>query len=91
MIIIRIVERIQLVLVFTGINHGVYAGHRTSIILEEDFWDALEECAHDRELCIDSIVTDAEKAFPEMSRTAAVRMFLLEHFRTKAEDTDPIH
>ncbi|MEO9962357.1 MAG: ribbon-helix-helix domain-containing protein [Nisaea sp.] len=70
---------------------NVYAGHRTSIILEEDFWDALEECAHDRELCIDSIVTDAEKAFPEMSRTAAVRMFLLEHFRTKAEDTDPIH
>lgn len=70
---------------------NVYAGHRTSIILEEDFWDALEECAHDRELCIDSIVTDAEKAFPEMSRTAAVRMFLLEHFRTKAEDTDPMH
>ena len=70
---------------------NVYAGHRTSIILEDDFWDALEECAHDRELCIDSIVTDAEKAFPEMSRTAAVRMFLLEHFRTKAEDTDPIH
>ncbi len=70
---------------------NVYAGHRTSIILEEDFWEALEECAHDRELCIDSIVTDAEKAFPEMSRTAAVRMFLLEHFRTKAEDTDPIH
>lgn len=70
---------------------NVYAGHRTSIILEEDFWDALEECAHDRELCIDSIVTDAEKAFPEMSRTAAVRMFLLEHFRTKAEENDPIH
>ena len=70
---------------------NVYAGHRTSIILEEDFWDALEECAHDRELCIDSIVTDAEKAFPEMSRTAAVRMYLLEHFRTKAEDTDPMH
>ena len=70
---------------------NVYAGHRTSIILEEDFWDALEECAHDRELCIDTIVTDAEKAFPEMSRTAAVRMFLLEHFRAKAEDTDPLH
>tara|TARA_R110002012_G_scaffold55327_1_gene141257 strand:- start:698 stop:961 length:264 start_codon:yes stop_codon:yes gene_type:complete len=70
---------------------NVYAGHRTSIILEEDFWDALEECAQDRELCIDSIVTDAEKAFPDMSRTAAVRMFLLEHFRTKADETDPLH
>ncbi|UUX51025.1 ribbon-helix-helix domain-containing protein [Nisaea acidiphila] len=70
---------------------NVYAGHRTSIILEEDFWDALEECAHDRELCIDTIVTDAEKAFPEMSRTAAVRMFLLEHFRAKADDPNSVH
>lgn len=62
-------------------------GHRTSLRLEQDVWDALEEiCAREgvntHELC-----TRIELRRTGSSRTAAVRAFVLSYFRAAASDT----
>jgi predicted DNA-binding ribbon-helix-helix protein len=60
------------------------AGHKTSISLEHDFWSALKDIARDRDLTVSDLVAviDAERKAGNLS--SAARLFVLEHFRTKA-------
>ena len=44
-------------------------GHRTSVSLEEEFWDGLREVANHKNLTVSALV-------------AAVRVFVFNHFRT---------
>ena len=60
------------------------AGRKTSISLEYDFWAALKEIARGREQRLSDLVgrIDAERSAGNLS--SAVRLFVLEHFRSKA-------
>ena len=70
----------------TKTRRNVYAGHRTSMILEDDFWCALEQCAEDMGLAVDSVVSLAHERYPGAGRTAALRIFLISHFRSQTVD-----
>jgi predicted DNA-binding ribbon-helix-helix protein len=59
-------------------------GHRTSISLESEFWDALREAALREGLSLAALVAriDAERGSAGLS--SAVRVFILDYFRKSA-------
>ena len=62
-------------------------GHRTSLRLEQDVWDALEEICSREGLNAHELCTHIELRRTGSSRTAAVRAFVLSYFREAASDT----
>ena len=61
-------------------------GHRTSVSLEPDFWDALREMAQaeGRPLAALAAEIDAARA-PQTGLATAIRLHVLRHFRNKAQ------
>jgi predicted DNA-binding ribbon-helix-helix protein len=57
------------------------AGHRTSITLEEPFWDALREAADAGAVSVQSLIgrIDAERGDQNLS--SAIRVFVLNRLR----------
>jgi predicted DNA-binding ribbon-helix-helix protein len=59
------------------------AGHRTSISLEEPFWEVLREIAEREKLSIQSLIgrIDAERG--EQNLSSAIRVFVLTDLRNR--------
>jgi predicted DNA-binding ribbon-helix-helix protein len=54
------------------------AGHRTSVALEKDFWQALEAIAADRRRTMAALVAEVDAARdPNQSLASALRIFAL--------------
>jgi len=56
-------------------------GHNTSISLEDDFWNSLQEIAHQRHKTVSELVAriDADRNFANLS--SAIRLFVLGYYR----------
>ncbi|NQV21446.1 MAG: ribbon-helix-helix domain-containing protein [Rhodospirillales bacterium] len=61
----------------------VVAGHRTSVSLENVFWDALLEAASERNVSINDLVTEIDRDRTR-SLSGAIRMFVLAVSRARA-------
>lgn len=59
-------------------------GHRTSISLEEPFWDALKEIARHQKLAVAKLVQQIDHERDEGGLSSAVRIWILNHYRTRA-------
>jgi len=59
----------------------VLAGHKTSVSLEDAFWQALKEIAAGRDMTLSELVSviDAERQHGNLS--SAVRLFVLDYYR----------
>ena len=57
-------------------------GHRTSVSLEDEFWQALREIAAENNRPINSLVAtiDEERGL-DIGLASAIRLFVLAHFR----------
>ena len=64
------------------------AGHRTSISLEEPFWEGLREIAEREKLSVQALIgrIDAERG--EQNLSSAIRVFILNDLRGRLEFTD---
>jgi predicted DNA-binding ribbon-helix-helix protein len=64
----------------------VIAGHKTSVSLEDAFWKALKEIAGARELTLSDLVgsIDTDRRLGNLS--SAIRLFVLDHYRTQIGD-----
>ena len=65
------------------------AGHRTSISLEEPFWEGLREIAEREKISVQSLIgrIDAERG--EQNLSSAIRVFVLSDLRGRlASDAD---
>jgi len=61
------------------------SGHRTSVSLEQPFWQALAEIAAARATSISALVTDIDRRRqPGTSLSAALRLFVLDWHRSRA-------
>jgi len=60
----------------------VIAGHKTSVSLEDAFWDSLKEIAGERSLTLSDLVKliDTDRQLGNLS--SAIRLFVLEHYRS---------
>jgi predicted DNA-binding ribbon-helix-helix protein len=60
------------------IKHSiVIAGHRTSISLEDAFWNALKEIAKDENLSLAGLVAQIDAARGSANLSSALRVFVL--------------
>ena len=60
----------------------VIAGHKTSVSLEDAFWNAIKDIAAARRMTLSDLVAaiDAERRHGNLS--SAIRLFVLDHFQT---------
>lgn len=65
------------------------AGHRTSISLEDAFWDALREIAAAQGLSLAGLVAQVDAARDGANLSSAIRVFVLETARAKASAALP--
>jgi predicted DNA-binding ribbon-helix-helix protein len=61
------------------------AGHRTSVSVEEPFWQALGEIAAAESASIAATIAAIDRDRPaDVSLSAAIRVFALDWYRTRA-------
>ena len=58
----------------------VVAGHRTSVSLENVFWDHLRKIAKARRISVNELVTEIDQS-RDGSLSSAIRVFILENLR----------
>ena len=64
----------------------VVADHKTSVSLEEAFWNGLKEIARGRNIALSELVKaiDSERRHGNLS--SAIRLFVLDYYRSLASD-----
>ena len=65
------------------IKHSlVIAGHRTSISLEDAFWSALKDCAHERAISLAALVTEIDSTRGDANLSSAIRVYLFKRAKS---------
>jgi predicted DNA-binding ribbon-helix-helix protein len=64
------------------------AGHRTSISLENAFWEALRDIATAEERSLASIVAEIDKNRANAGLSGAVRIWVLAYYRRQSSTED---
>jgi predicted DNA-binding ribbon-helix-helix protein len=61
------------------------AGHRTSVTLEPEFWDALKDIAREAGLSLNALIAriDAERLPATANLSRAVRLYVLQHYKKR--------
>lgn len=67
----------------------VIDGHKTSISLEDQFWDALREIATARGLTTGTLVSSIDADRRQSNLSSAIRLFVLDHYRAQVEARRP--
>jgi predicted DNA-binding ribbon-helix-helix protein len=62
----------------------VISGRRTSVSLENAFWNGLKEIAAQRDSTLSGLVTKIGMQHQHGNLSSALRLFILDHFRTLA-------
>ncbi|HTZ34861.1 MAG TPA: ribbon-helix-helix domain-containing protein [Stellaceae bacterium] len=66
------------------IRNVVVAGRRTSVRLERVMWDALREIARHQGVALNELVTAIDRHREASSLTAAIRVFIVDFYRSAA-------
>jgi predicted DNA-binding ribbon-helix-helix protein len=61
----------------------VIAGHKTSVSLEDDFWNALKEIKRSNNMTLSGLVADIDVRRLHANLSSAIRIFVLHHFRSQ--------
>jgi len=61
----------------------VIDGHKTSVSLEDAFWSDLKEIAHVQQITLSKLVAEIDETRRHNNLSSAIRLFVLEHFRTQ--------
>ena len=59
----------------------VIAGRKTSITLEDAFWNGLKEIAGGRNITLSDLVAAIDSERPHVNRSSAIRLFVLDFYR----------
>ena len=69
---------------FVAKRSVVISGHRTSVSLEEPFWEALKEIAAGRKQPIAELIAAIDKERAGNNLSSAIRVTVLQHYRGRA-------
>ena len=59
----------------------VIAGHKTSVSLEDEFWDSLKEIAKERSMTLGALVAAIDGDRQHANLSSAIRLFVLGFYR----------
>ena len=62
----------------------ILAGHKTSVSLEDAFWDGLKEIAKSRRKTLSDLVTSIDTDREQGNLSSALRLFVLNHYQAQA-------
>ncbi len=62
-------------------------GHRTSISLEAEFWDALKEAAQEDRLTLAALIDQVDRERGTSGLSSAVRIWLLRRYKSRLSGT----
>jgi predicted DNA-binding ribbon-helix-helix protein len=62
----------------------VVDGHKTSVSLEEAFWNGMKTVAAERSLTISELVRQIDAGRKHGNLSSAIRLFVLGHYRSRA-------
>ena len=62
----------------------VIAGHKTSVSLEDAFWQGLKEIATGREMTLSDLVATIDTDRHRGNLSSAIRLFVLDYYRARA-------
>jgi len=60
----------------------VIAGHKTSVSLEDAFWQGLKQIAGERNLTLSDLVATIDTDRRQGNLSSAIRLFVLDYYRT---------
>jgi predicted DNA-binding ribbon-helix-helix protein len=63
-----------------------FSGHKTSVSLEEPFWQVLQEIANTRGMTRSALIASIRDKRSEGNLSSALRVFVLEHFRAACRE-----
>ncbi|HUZ33060.1 MAG TPA: ribbon-helix-helix domain-containing protein [Xanthobacteraceae bacterium] len=61
----------------------VIAGHKTSVSLEDAFWNGLKDVATSRRMTLSDLVGSIDTERQQGNLSSAIRLFVLEHYQTR--------
>jgi predicted DNA-binding ribbon-helix-helix protein len=61
----------------------IIAGHKTSVSLEDQFWNALREIATARGTAVGTLVSSIDADRQHHNLSSAIRLFVLDHYRAQ--------
>ena len=62
----------------------VVAGHKTSVSLEEAFWNGMKENSGLRNMTLSELVGEIDNNRQQGNLSSAIRLFVLDHFKNRA-------
>ncbi len=62
----------------------VIAGHKTSVSLEDAFWQGLKEIADERSMTLSDLVSSIDTDRRHGNLSSAIRLFVLDHYRSNS-------
>ena len=82
---------------YGGRNHAIFSHqealdyhyrHKTSISLEDEFWESLREIAKGRGEPISKLIAGIEEGRQFANLSSAIRLFVLRHYRNQVDKQD---
>jgi predicted DNA-binding ribbon-helix-helix protein len=61
----------------------VIAGHKTSVSLEDAFWQGLKQIAAERDMTLSDLVAAIDTDRQQGNLSSAIRLFVLDYYRTR--------
>jgi len=65
----------------------VVAGHKTSVSLEEAFWNGMKEISGIRNMTLSELAGEIDHNRRQGNLSSAIRLFVLDHFKSRAAAT----
>jgi predicted DNA-binding ribbon-helix-helix protein len=65
----------------------VISGHKTSVSLEDDFWNGLKQIGRENKITLTGLVADIDVQRLHTNLASAIRLFVLRHFRARIPQT----
>jgi predicted DNA-binding ribbon-helix-helix protein len=62
----------------------VIGGHKTSVSLEQEFWNDVKEISGERGKTLSELISEIDGSRRQGNLSSAIRLFVLDHFRTGA-------
>jgi predicted DNA-binding ribbon-helix-helix protein len=69
----------------------IVGGHKSSVSLEEAFWNGLKEIAANRKVTLSELVSSIDAARAHGNLSSAIRLFVLDHYRGLIEASAGSH
>lgn len=67
----------------------VVAGHKTSVSLEEAFWNCMKEISAARDMTLSDLVSEIDSGRRQGNLSSAIRLYVLDHFRSRVAESQP--